>query len=130
MNQIKNINIITKKINNWKISDIAYIKEFTLFSDFNMKKNSLIVTFLSQSRELVLGWPDMEKEFNEIKLLFKDISNLKLNFEGQFIPQLTGFDIIDISSNNWEGINFQVEDYENGKIKFYCKDIEALPISE
>lgn len=125
MNLIENINIIESKISNWKTSDIAYIKAIALLPSPDYKSLSLEITFLSQSRRSSSGWPDLESVFDEISLSFYDVSNLKLNFDGTSIPQITGFDIIDVSNQGWEGVNFQIEDYENGIIYFNCREIEA-----
>lgn len=37
--------------------------------------------------------------------------------------QLSGFEIAAISKNGRGSINYQIEDYEDGKIKLYCKDV-------
>jgi hypothetical protein len=59
-------------------------------------------------------------------LKFKNVSNLKLEFISSAPQQIMGFDILDISDNALEDMNFEIEDYENGIIEFYCKEIEVL----
>ncbi|WP_413512058.1 hypothetical protein [Myroides odoratus] len=44
------------------------------------------------------------------------------------LPFISGFDILDLSGNRWENINFQIEDYENDRIAFYCAGIEILNV--
>jgi len=74
-------------------------------------------------------WPDISKYFFEITLTFKNPSNLKLNFSGTEPQQISGFDILDVSENGMEKMNFQIEDYEDGCISFYCEDIEINELS-
>ena len=125
---MKNINIIKNAVEDWQVSDIAFVKALTILPSSDYKSLSLEVTFLSQGRKRTSSWPDTESPFDEISILFFCISNLKLNFEGTSILQIAGFDIIDISNQGWEGINFQIEDYENDIIRFNCKEIEAKSV--
>ncbi len=127
---IKNIDIIQDKIIDWQISDIAYIKMISLLPSENCKNLFLDITFLSQKKHSSSIWPDIKGEFDEISLLFYDVSNFNCNFEGEFIPQLMGFDIVDISDQGWESIKFQIEDYEDGIIGFYCREIEVKSIAQ
>jgi hypothetical protein len=71
----------------------------------------------------------MSKDFFEIKMNFSNVSNLKLDFGGAGLHQILGFDILDISNNGLEKINFQIEDYENDSINFICEEIEIIEVS-
>ena len=77
-----------------------------------------------------MGWPDSSKDFFEVVMTFKNITNLKLDFVHPGLQQVTGFDIQDISDNGLEKINFLIEDYENGIISFSCEDIDVNDLSE
>lgn len=70
----------------------------------------------------------MTKDFFEISLNFKNVSNLKLEFIGSGSQQIMGFDILDVSDRALENMNFEIEDYEDGIIGFYCKEIEVLQV--
>jgi hypothetical protein len=124
MKKIKNIEKITTVCSSWKPSDIAFIKSLELSAD------NLVITFYSQLRNSVMGWPDSSKDFFEVVMTFKNITNLKLDFVNPSLQQVTGFDIQDISDNGLEKINFLIEDYENGIISFSCEDIEVNDLSE
>jgi hypothetical protein len=119
MRQIENIGMISGE---WNPSDIAFIKGLEL------SVNNLKIDCLSQSRKNTGSWPDVSKPFIEAVLLFSSISNLKIDFKGKSIQQVTGFDIIDISKDGWEGINFQIEEYENNSIGFNCKKISIVSV--
>lgn len=125
---MKNINVIKNTIGDWQVSDIAFIKAVSVLPSSDYRNFSLEITFLSQGRKTASSWPDTKSFFDEISIVFSDVSNLKLNFEGTSIPQIAGFDIVDVSNQGWEGINFQIEDYENDRISFNCRDVEAKSV--
>jgi hypothetical protein len=124
MRKINKIEKITRVYNLWTPSDIAYIKEL------EWSVNNLLIKCYCQLRGDTNGWPDNSKGFFEVSIDFKNISNLKLDFNGSGLHLITGFDIVDVSENGLEGINFWIEDYENGSIEFNCEDIEIISISD
>jgi len=123
MKKIEKIEKITSVYNAWKPSDIAFIKAL------EWSINNLAIIFFCQLRERVNEWPDMSKDFFEVSITFKNISRLKLDFNGAGLHQISGFDILDISDNGLEKINFQIEDYENGSINFSCEEVEINGLS-
>jgi hypothetical protein len=123
MKKIKNIERITSIYNTWKPSDVAFIKSI------QWSIENLVINFYCQLRETVDGWPDTSKDFFEVSIIFKNISNLKLDFNGAGLHQISGFDILDISYNGLEKINFQIEDYENDSINFNCEELEIIEVS-
>lgn len=120
MKYIKDIEKITNIYPRWKPSDIAFIK------GIKWSNNNMVMVLDCQLRDNELGWPNMAKDFFEISLNFVNVSNLKLEFIGFGVQQITGFDILSLSNNEIEHMNFEIEDYENGIIGFYCKEIEVL----
>jgi hypothetical protein len=123
MNSIKGIEKIIAIYPTWKISDSVFIKSIEWAND------NLIIILYSQFRNRV-SWPDMNAEFLEVRIGFKDVSDFRVAFTGSGLQQVSGLDIIDVSENGLEGINFEIEDYENDVIKFACKEIEILAISQ
>lgn len=122
MKTINKIEKITSVYSAWKPSDVAFIKAL------EWSINNLVVIFYCQLRSSVNGWPDMSKDFFEIKVNFSNVSNLKLDFSGAGLHQISGFDILDISENGLEKINFQIEDYENDSINFNCEEVEIIEV--
>lgn len=121
---IKNIGKITGVLNTWKPSDVAFIKSLKWSLD------DLTIIAYCQSRGGVNGWPDLTKEFYEVSLIFINVSNLRLEFVFKGLQQVSGFDIVDVSNNGLEKINFQIEDYESGVINFNCEHVEVLEVSK
>ena len=66
-----------------------------------------------------------------LRMRFTGVQDLKIREFGARPTQITGFDVIDIGDRQLEGMNFEVTDYENGVIHFFCKtasvdDIERI----
>lgn len=81
-----------------------------------------------QEREHGKEWPNRLEDFVEVEVQFRNIMQFKLNFEGADKQSVLGFDVVDISAKGWENINFQIEDYENDRISFFCEAIEVLHV--
>ncbi len=122
MKKIKKIENVTSVYNAWKPSDVAFIKAF------EWSINSMVIIFYCQLRNGVNEWPDMSKDFFAVSITFKNISRLKFDFNGSGLHQIPGFDILDISDNGLEKVNFQIEDYENGSINFTCEEVEIIEL--
>jgi len=123
MRKIKNIEKIENEYGEWKPADVAFVKSFASLDE------GMIIAFYCQARSPIGGWPDISKDFFEVHLRFSHVSNLKIKFHSVHLQQISGFNIIDISGDGFEKINFQIEDYENGVVSFNCEDIEVLEIS-
>lgn len=123
MKKIEKIEKVTGIYNTWEPSDVAFIKALTWSID------SLVIVFYCQLRSRINGWPDKSKDFFEISIAFRNVSNLKLDFIGTGLHQISGFDILDVSDNGLENINFQIDDYENGSINFICEEVEIIEVS-
>ncbi len=124
MIKIEKIEKITSIYSLWNPSDIAYIKAL------EWSVNNLLIKCYCQLRAGSNKWPDKSKYFFDISIGFKNISNLKLDLNGSGLHSVSGFDIVDVSENGLEGINFCIEDYENGSIEFNCEAIEIISVSD
>lgn len=112
----------------WSPNDLAYIERIDLRTTEDGISSTAYIQALCQPRGN--GWPDLGKIFFRVGLIFDDVSNLSLQSFGAGPTQIAGFAIEDIRENHWERIRFAVEDYEEGKIEFYCRRIRidsALP---
>jgi len=123
MKKINNIEKITNTYTNWKATDIAFIKKI------EWSPENLEIVFYAQLRQKSV-WPDFLGPFFEISISFENVSQFKLEIYGKGLHQISGCDIVDISSDNLENINFHIEDYENGTINFYCKEVSVNYVSE
>ena len=55
---------------------------------------------------------------DELRLQFGGVSNLKIASFGGGLTQIVGLYIKDISGNGWNGISWEIGDFENGAISF------------
>ncbi len=89
-----------------------------------------------QGKEFYIKQLVLECENNEMTLTMKvefDNKNLQLNFSNvsdfnlkniSFPSQISGFEVIDYKSNGWESAQrFKINDFEDGRISFYCAEI-------
>ena len=64
---------------------------------------------------------------NSYFIIFQNVSKIKLS-EISYPFQICGFEILDYSSRGYQNDSrFFVNDYEDGKLSFYCEDFEILP---
>lgn len=124
MKIIKKIEKVTSVFPAWKPSDVAFIKAL------EWSNNNLVIIFYCQLRSDFNEWPDMSKDFFEVKINFSKVSSLKLDFSSAGLHQVSGFDILDASDKGLEKINFQIEDYENDSIYFFCEEVEITEVSD
>ncbi|WP_343688686.1 hypothetical protein [Chitinophaga sp.] len=102
---IGNLELLYAVFPDWKANEISLIKSL------NWSGDVLTMVGLCRERGKEISLPDLSGCFYEVSINFQGVSNLQLNFKGDGLHQVTGFNIIDVSGNNWEHINFQIEDY-------------------
>jgi hypothetical protein len=123
MKKIKKIEQVLSLYEDWKPSDIAFVKYF------EWSNQNLQIVFYCQLRQKMNEWPNILRDFFELSITFKTVSSLKIDFKGLGLHQFSGFDILDISDDGFEEINFQIEDYEDDSLSFYCHEIEINKVS-
>lgn len=73
---------------------------------------------------------DLRNDNYRMKMKFEGVRELKvLNF-GNRPTQITGLSIDDISSRQLQGLRYEVTDYENGVIRFFCRTAEILTVEK
>ena len=82
----------------------------------------------SQIRNKYVEWPNMQDDFFGITIKFLNVSHLNVNFLKGKIQQISGFDIIDKSQDGLEEINFEILDYENDTLYFFCERVNIIEI--
>lgn len=61
-----------------------------------------------------------------MRIEFDGVSRLRLKSTGPGPIQIAGFDIVDISDRRWESLRFEVGDYEDARISFYCRTFRVV----
>lgn len=122
MKAIKNMEKIARVHAEWQPGDVAFIKSLE-WSDQN-----LLASCYCQSRDSHNPWPDLSQNFFELSLKFIRVCDVNVAFSGSPLQHIGSFNIIDLSDNRLEDFNFQIEDYEEGRISFYCQAIEVMDV--
>ncbi len=65
-----------------------------------------------------------------VTLRFSGVSALNISDFGSALIQVMGFDVSDISDRQWEGINWEVYDFENGALRFYAESVVIVNIEK
>jgi hypothetical protein len=73
---------------------------------------------------------DRPDENYRLRMGFTGVKNLSLREFGGWPTQITGFDVVDVSEKQIEGIRFEVKDYENGVIRFACETAEVQEVEK
>jgi len=61
---------------------------------------------------------------------FSRVKELSVRGFGRWPTQITGFDVVDVSERQLEGIKFEVIDYENDVIRFFCDAAEVQDVEK
>lgn len=112
---------IIKEIPDFKQTDINGIVGVNYYIDYNELNEE--VSFLQVN--FILEKPNYKKS---IKMLFKEVSNLKIDGFGGSYNQLLGFKIEKTDSGYESSKRYFFEDYENNIIQFYFNDFEIVTI--
>lgn len=121
---IKNIEKITELYSDWKPTQAAFVKSI------EWSPGQLIICFYYRVGNASVGWTDSLQELYELTFLFRNLSEVHINLGSNQFIQITGFDIFDIADRGLEKLNYQVADYEAGKLDFCCEEIEVVHVTE
>ncbi|MGE8082127.1 hypothetical protein [Peribacillus loiseleuriae] len=117
---IKNIDLITDKTEKFSLQNIRYIVGFFLsFQNELPEKTSLL--------DIDFIYEDDKKQYI-VRLRFYNPESI--NFESGGPYHQININIHDIRDRGWEVKNYEVFDYEEDTLSFYCAKIEAISVKE
>lgn len=124
-NEIKGISKILDIKSDFTWHHLNYIESMNYNIDFNDigdKVSYLEIKFLIEEKNKIR---------NEVSIKFSEVNNFEVKNIGGSYNQIMGFEIIEQKANGWElDKKYLIRDYENGVIKFYCKLIEIILVTE
>lgn len=126
MKNIQNKESVQRQLGRWEPGDLAYVEAFEYKCSSNGEKSRLRIVALFQRRDRANKWPSEDRPTVRATIEFEGVSNFQMKAVGPYPKQITGFDIRDVSDSGWEGVNFVVEDYENGQLSFNCEEIRVI----
>ncbi|WP_040207383.1 hypothetical protein [Neobacillus jeddahensis] len=117
---IKNMSLITDKINDFSFQNIEFIDKFFLnFQNRSFEDHCFLdIDFLikDHDKQYIAG--------------FRFHNPNSIDFESGGIYHQLSIGIYDISDRGWENKKYEVIDYEDDTLHFYCTDIEVISLSE
>ncbi|HSP22369.1 MAG TPA: hypothetical protein VLQ20_08565, partial [Planococcus sp. (in: firmicutes)] len=118
--KIRNIGLLTAPLKDFRFAGFRSIRnlELQFTTDFGEPKSLLAISFLYQEEE---------REF-DVLLNFIDLQSLNLSSPGRTFDISLAF--MDLTEFGWEDMKFEVGDYEDGSLHFYCAAIEVASVSE
>jgi hypothetical protein len=129
MQRIANTELAVQVIGRWNPADIAFVRSLQYEVTDDPPASALEIEFIAIRREMAPnGWPFAGAPYYRVRMRFQGIRNLQLKGFGEYPPQMVGFEITDISDRGWERIQFQVEDYENDRLSFWCEDAAIVAV--
>jgi hypothetical protein len=117
---IKNISTISDNIKDFPLQNIESIAGF--FLNFQNKKFKDHCTL-----DIDFMMKDKDKQY---MASFRFYNPMNIKFECGGIFQQMSIEIYDISDRGWENKNYEVIDYEDDSLHFYCTDIEIISLKE
>ena len=117
---IKNISLITDKIKDFSLQNIEFIDRFFLnFQNRITEGNCFLdIDFIIK---------DKEKQYIAC---FRFYNPNKIDFESGGIYHQISIEIYDIRDRGWESKKYEVIDYEDDTLHFYCTAIEIISLRE
>ena len=130
MAEIVGSELVVEALGHWSSSDLAFIERLTYSGESAEADSSLRLEALFQTRSRSGVWPSSERPFFRVVLLFGHITELSLRNFSSVPMQIVGFDIKDVSGDQLERIKFDIGDYEDDKIAFYCESVRVLSVEK
>lgn len=117
---IKNIDLITGKLKDFSFRNIKFIVGFFLSFESELQEynSSLDIEFIIE---------DAGNQYTT-RLRFDNPETIHFESGGRF--HQIHLDITDIRSRGWENKNYEVVDYEDNRLHFYCSDVEVISVTE
>ncbi|WP_066304356.1 hypothetical protein [Bacillus sp. FJAT-29814] len=117
---IKNVGLITEKLKDFSLQNIESIVGFVL--NFQAKS-------LEDHCVLDIDFTIKDKEKQYIAC-FRFHNPNSIKFESSGLYHQMSIEIFDISDRGWENKKYEVIDYEEDTLHFYCTDIEVISLRE
>jgi len=125
---IKGTEIAVDNMGRWSANDLAYVLRLDFHAD-DLLSSSVLLVALFQPRGTD-GWPDPHHPMWEVAMRFSGVSGLRFTSFGGGPVQIMGFEIASVADRGWEGIRFEISDYEDSRLAFMCADVEILNVKE
>lgn len=121
---IDGVDKVIEILGRWNPGDLAFICTINWDEQGTDGYSQLnLTTIFQKSIDGLHEWPSNESPWYRVDICFLGVSKLLIQDLGPGCFQVMGFDIVNIAKSSWEGKSFQIIDYEDEKISFYCESI-------
>ena len=117
---IKNLSLITDEIRNFSLQNIEYIDGFYLNFQNRFLENHCVL-------DIDFVVKDKEKQYIAS---FRFHNPTSIDFESGGICHQMAIEIYDIRDRGWENRKYEVIDYEDDTLHFYCTDVEIISLRD
>jgi len=125
-----NTEAVVNVVGRWAPSDVAFIRSLYYAAQSAANPSEIHLECVLIRRDTTKGgWPTEDAPRFKLDLRFIGITDLRIREFGAAETQIMGFSIIDVSDRGWEGVNYEIEDYENDRIHFLCRQVEVVGVS-
>lgn len=112
-----------KIIGSFHFHEFCILRELRYYFELEQESVVAIVDLVMESKNRVPNY--------RLNYRFKGVTNLYININGLGGGlEIEGFDIVDISDRQLEGLSWQIIDFENREIDFHCKSTEIMSFLE
>ena len=126
---MRNVESLVNVVGRWQPADVAYIRSLYYQAQQTGNPAELQLECILERRDTAKqGWPSQSNRRFKADFRFTGVTDLSIKEFGCGDTQIMGFDVVDLSERGWEGVRYEVQDYENGRIHFLCANIEVINV--
>ncbi len=98
------------------LHELRVIRDFSVRQDLRSGSPVLTVAMVMETEDRS---PNVR-----VKMAFSHVSSLRVEIAGGE-ARIIGFDVRDISDRQWESARWEVLDFEDEVLRFYCRDAQV-----
>ena len=121
MRNITGFDKVTKMLGEFRFSEFRIIKELHFYETHDEFGQT-------QKIDLTIESEDRTPNY-QLKLTFCGIAGLRLDDFGGGQTRIIGLDIVDATEKQWEGVLWEVLDFENNAMEFRAKTAEIVSVA-
>jgi hypothetical protein len=106
-----------QRIGQFQLSHFCRVRALTFEGDFH---RAAVVRLSVATEDRQINW--------QLTLAGVGVQDLQVNGWGGAETRITGLQCVDIRDRQWEGLEWEVSDYQGGMIKFYCSELEIVNV--
>jgi hypothetical protein len=96
--------------------DLRFLRALSIRAEREGDRPSLSVTVVLETEDRAPNY--------RVKMTFFDVRSLQISLPGGE-GRIDGFDVLEISDRQWEGIRWSVVDHEEDLLHFFCRDAQV-----